>query len=84
MTNKPTKVLAIVTLKPYVRDTHGEGVMSSLKLMGFDNVNKLRYGKQFVISLDEQDQDKAKTMVEQMCLKLLSNQLIEEYEVRVL
>lgn len=81
---KPTRVLAMVTLRSYVRDTHGEGIMSSLKLMGFDNVNLLRYGKQFVITLDEQDRDKAKTMVEEMCAKLLSNAYIEEYEVRVL
>lgn len=77
------KVLTIITLKKNVTDTHGAGVLSSLKLSGFDNVNDIRYGKQFVITLDDTDREVAKKKVEEMCEKLLANSYIEEYEVKI-
>lgn len=77
------KVTAIVTLKDEVTDTHGAGVLSSLKLSGFDTLNDVRYGKLFTIIVDETDPDIAKKMVEEMCQKLLTNPYIEQYEVKI-
>ena len=77
------KVTVIVTLKDEVTDTHGQGIHNSLNLSGFSQVERVRYGKLFTIRLDETDRRIAYMKIREMCEKLLSNTLIEDYEIRI-
>lgn len=77
------KATVIVTLKEEVTDTHGQGIHNSLTLSGFSQVERVRYGKLFTIRLDETDRRIAYMRVREMCEKLLSNTLIEDYEIRI-
>ena len=47
--------------------------------MGYDNIINVRQGKHFEIEIDENDKDKAKKIIEQICKKLLTNVVIEDY-----
>ena len=78
------KVRVNVTLKPGVLDPQGAAVRHSLGALGFDGVNKVRQGKVIELDLNENDPIKAKSLVEQMCDKLLANTVIENYSVEVL
>ena len=49
--------------------------------MGFDNIDEVRQGKYFEININEQDENKAKAQVEEMCKKLLANLVIENYKI---
>ena len=75
------KISATVTLKKEVLDPQGKVVNQTLKNMGYSNVLSVRQGKYFEIELNEKDKDKAKKIVEEICKKLLSNIIIEDYTI---
>ena len=75
------KVKVIVTLKNGVLDPQGKAIQQTLNGMAFDNVSEVRQGKYFDIELNESDEDKAKSQVEEMCKKLLANLVIEDYKI---
>ena len=51
--------------------------------MGYDNIVNVRQGKFFEIELKENNQNKAKEIVEDICKKLLTNTVIEEYKINL-
>ena len=53
----------------------------TLNGMGFSEVNEVRQGKYFDIEVDDADENKAKTKVDEMCKKLLANLVIENYKI---
>ena len=75
------KIKVIVTLKNSVLDPQGKAIQQTLNSMGFSNVNEVRQGKYFDIEINEKEESKAKTKVDEMCKKLLSNMVIEDYKI---
>ena len=75
------KVRAIVTLKNGVLDPQGKAIQQTLNGMAFDNVSEVRQGKYFDIEVNESDEGRAKSQVEEMCKKLLANLVIEDYKI---
>ena len=75
------KVKVIVTLKNGVLDPQGKVIQQTLNGMAFDNVSEVRQGKYFDIEVNEADESKAKSQVEEMCKKLLANLVIEDYKI---
>ena len=75
------KISVIITLKQDVLDPQGKVINQTLTGMGFDNIDEVRQGKYFEININEQDEEKAKTQVEEMCKKLLANLVIENYKI---
>jgi phosphoribosylformylglycinamidine synthase PurS subunit len=70
-----------VTLKKDVLDPQGKVVQQTLQNMGMDTLKNLRQGKYFEIEINENDENKAKSKVEDMCKKLLVNAIIEDFEI---
>ena len=75
------KVKVIVTLKNGVLDPQGKAIQQTLNGMSFLNVSEVRQGKYFDIEVNESDESKAKTQVEEMCKKLLANMVIEDFKI---
>ena len=75
------KVSIIITLKKDVLDPQGKVIHQTLDGMGFKNINDIRQGKYFEVSIKEDDPNKAKEIVEDMCKKLLANLVIEDYKI---
>ena len=75
------KISVIITLKQDVLDPQGKVINQALTGMGFDNIDEVRQGKYFEINVNEQDENKAKAQVEEMCKKLLANLVIENYKI---
>ena len=75
------KVKVIVTLKNGVLDPQGKAIQQTLNGMAFNNVSDVRQGKYFDIEVNESDETKAKSQVEEMCKKLLANLVIEDYKI---
>ena len=75
------KIKVIVTLKNGVLDPQGKAKQQTLNGMGFENVKEVRQGKYFDIEVNENDEVKAKSKVEEMCKKLLANLVIEDYKI---
>ena len=75
------KVKIIVTLKNGVLDPQGKAIQQTLRGMNFSNVNEVRQGKYFDIEVNEKNDAKAKSQVEEMCKKLLANLVIEDFKI---
>ena len=77
------KISAIVTLKKEVLDPQGKVVNQTLKNMGYKKITNVRQGKYFEIEINESDKDKAKIVAEEICKKLLTNTVIEDYKINL-
>ena len=75
------KISVTVTLKKDVLDPQGKVVKQTLKNMGHENIQNVRQGKYFEIELNEDDKNKAEKIIEEICKKLLTNTVIEDYTV---
>ena len=75
------KISVIITLKKDVLDPQGKVIHQTLDGMGFNDINEIRQGKYFEIDTKENDPKKAKDNVEEMCKKLLTNLVIENYKI---
>jgi phosphoribosylformylglycinamidine synthase len=78
------KLQVIVTLKKDVLDPQGSAIKSSLSNMGFKNIEKLRQGKTFEITIKEKNEKVALSIANEMCEKLLANMTIEDYSVKAI
>jgi len=77
------KISATVTLKREVLDPQGKVVDQTLKNMGYKNIVSVRQGKYFDIELNETNKEKAKKIAEEICKKLLTNTVIEDYTINL-
>ena len=75
------KIKVIITLKNGVLDPQGKAIQQTLNGMRFLNVKEVRQGKFFEINVNENDELKARSQVEEMCKKLLANLVIEDYKI---
>ena len=74
-------IKVVVTLKNGVLDPQGKAIQQTLNGMGFATVKDVRQGKYFDIDIDESDEQKAKQSAEEICKKLLANQVIEDFKI---
>ena len=70
-----------VTLKKDVLDPQGKVVQQTLQHMGMQTLKSLRQGKYFEIEIDENREEKARSISEDMCKRLLVNLIIEDFEI---
>ena len=75
------KISVIVTLKRDVLDPQGKTIKKTLESMSFKNINDVRQGKYFEIDIDEKNLKKAEEKADEMCKKLLTNLVIEDYKI---
>ena len=75
------KISVVITLKKDVLDPQGKVIHQTLDGMGFEGINEVRQGKYFEINTIEDDKEKAKEKVEDICKKLLTNLVIEDYKI---
>ncbi|TAK35175.1 MAG: phosphoribosylformylglycinamidine synthase subunit PurS [Chloroflexota bacterium] len=72
-----------VTLKPVVNDPQGLTIKGALRSLSFETVESVRVGKYMEILLEAPSQSEAEEMVREMCRKLLSNPVIENFVFEV-
>lgn len=72
-----------ITLKNGVLDPQGKAIQHALDALGFSGVDDVRQGKYIELDLAETDRAKAEANVEEMCKKLLSNMVIENYSIDI-
>ena len=68
-----------ITLKPTVNDPQGLTIRGALHTLGFSAVQEVRAGKYIEIRIAENDLEKARAEVQDMCRKLLANTVIENF-----
>ncbi|WP_202080896.1 phosphoribosylformylglycinamidine synthase subunit PurS [Caldalkalibacillus salinus] len=77
------KVMVHVTLKESVLDPQGSAVKKSLHTMQYEEVQDVRIGKYMELDIQADSEQAARARVTEMCEKLLSNPVIEDYEIQI-
>jgi phosphoribosylformylglycinamidine synthase subunit PurS len=78
------KAHVYVTLKTSVLDPQGQTIQNALRKIGYTDVNAVRQGKYFALSLaDGLSAEAARTQVERMAREVLTNPVIEEFTYRL-
>jgi phosphoribosylformylglycinamidine synthase PurS subunit len=76
------RATVLVRPKAGILDPQGQAVESSLRHLGFD-VGTARIGRLVDIELATADRAEASAQLERMCTQLLTNPLIESYEIEL-
>ncbi|WKA55774.1 phosphoribosylformylglycinamidine synthase subunit PurS [Planococcus shixiaomingii] len=76
------KVKIYVTLRESVLDPQGSAVMGSLHKMGYAEVEDVRIGKYLELNIADDAED-VDALVNEMCQKLLTNTVIEDYRFEI-
>ena len=71
----------LVRLKPGLLDPQGKAVEGALPALGWTNVSDVRVGKHVELVIEAEDEDAARAQVEEMSTRLLSNPVIEEFQI---
>ena len=78
------KAHVYVTLKTSVLDPQGQTIQNALRKIGYGQVDGVRQGKYFVLSLaDGVGAEQARTQVEKIAREVLTNPVIEEFSYRI-
>lgn len=77
-------VIVNVHLKAELLDPQGRAISGALERLGLSNVREVRQGKQFVIEIDGEVTSDLMAKLEELAGNLLSNPVIENYELKVL
>ncbi len=77
-----TKARVFVTLKKSVFDPQGQTILGALHSLGYAPVADVRQGKYFELELDA-PAEQARTLLEEMAARVLSNPVIESYRVEL-
>ena len=67
-----------VRLRPGIADPQGSTIERSLPHLGFDGVGGVRVGKSIRFTIEGTDEASARTEVEDMCRRFLTNPVIED------
>ena len=75
------KVNVVVTPKTAVLDPQGAAVCDAMQHLGMPEVRSVRIGKYLEIEIDDETPD-IESRLNALCRDLLSNPVIEDYEVQ--
>jgi len=84
MTTVEFRFAVNVSPKPGILDPQGRAVEGSLGHLGIEGVSAVRVGRRIELTVTAGDEPAARAIVERLAAELLSNPLIEAYEVEVL
>jgi phosphoribosylformylglycinamidine synthase len=77
------KAKIIVTPKKAVLDPQGKTVANALEQMGYKGIGAVHVGKYLEIDLPGGDKESWRRQLDEACHKILSNPVIEDYQVEI-
>jgi phosphoribosylformylglycinamidine synthase PurS subunit len=72
-----------VTHRPGILDPAGATVERALPALGWGNVSQVRIGKSIRLVIDATDEPAAIAQVDEMCRRILTNPVIEDYTLHL-
>ena len=65
-------------------DPQGKTVENNTQKIGFSNISNVRIGKHVTFDVESENIDEAKKTIEEICEKLLVNQITEKFDYIIL
>tara|TARA_Y100001970_G_C13937228_1_gene701306 strand:- start:545 stop:790 length:246 start_codon:yes stop_codon:yes gene_type:complete len=72
-----------VNFKPGINDPQAISIFDAIHNLGFNKVSNISTGKLFSLEIDSESKEKARDLCIELCEKLLSNPVIENYEIEI-
>jgi phosphoribosylformylglycinamidine synthase len=73
-----------VMLRPAILDVQGKTVENALASLGYEGVGHVRIGKHITLEVDAASQEEAQRIVHEVAQKVLSNPVMEDFEVTMI
>jgi phosphoribosylformylglycinamidine synthase len=80
---KKYKAIVKVTLRENILDVQGKAIEHALHSLDFDMMENVRIGKLITLDIEAQNDGQAEAFVEKAAEKLLSNPIIEDFEIEI-
>lgn len=79
------KFLADIDIMPLkaLLDPQGKAVTGSMKNLGLPEIENVRIGKHITLEIEATSEEAARAKVTEACQKLLCNQIMESYEIKL-
>lgn len=77
------RVKVFVSLKDGVLDPQGKAIERSLHALGYSEVGDVRMGKYLELKVEGNSREAAESRIREMCERLLSNPVIEDYRFEI-
>lgn len=79
------KFIANIDIMPLksLLDPQGKAVTGSMKNLGLPEIDNVRIGKHITLELEAASEEIAKAKVTEACTKLLCNQIMESFEIKL-
>jgi len=76
------KFIAEINIMPLkvLLDPQGKAVTSSMKKLGFSEVENVRIGKHITLEIESDSKEQASKRVDEACKRILTNPIMEGYE----
>ena len=72
-----------ITLRKSILDPQGKAVEHSFGSLGYKNIRDTRIGKYIELKIEAASEEDARITTDEVCKKILSNPVIEDYEFEV-
>ena len=72
-----------VMLKKSILDPQGKAVLHAIQGMNIGDFSDVRIGKYIEVNFNNSDLESAKSEIDEICKKLLSNPVMENYEFEI-
>jgi len=73
-----------INLKKGILDVQGKTIENALHSLDFIMFSDVQIGKYVIINVEAQNDGQAKVYVEDACKKLITNPIIEDYEIEII
>ena len=77
------QVTITIQKKPGVLDPEAQAIKQAISSLGFDDLKNVVLGKQILVEIDTNDEERAKYRAAKMCESLLANTVIESYQIDI-
>lgn len=77
------KVTVTIDRRPEIADPEGTTVRRALIDLGFEDVSSVRMDRVIHLEIDDDDPDRVRKAVDEMCRQLLANPVLEDYSIEV-
>ena len=77
------QVTITIQKKPGVLDPEAQAIKQAISSLGFDDLKNVVMGKQIIVEIDTNDEERAKYRAAKMCESLLANTVIESYQIDI-
>jgi phosphoribosylformylglycinamidine synthase PurS subunit len=74
-----TRYQVFVQLKEGLADPQGKTLEESLPTLGYEGISAVRVGKHIELTVENDDPEAARAMVEELSMRVLSNPVIEVF-----